>query len=132
MKVVVDPNVIISSFQNPHGNPNKIIDMWKNGKIILCMSEEIVFEYIEVLNRLNIPKRKTRELTELFKLREYVNFSTNVIHVDAVKDDPQDNKFIECAVVTNAQYIISGDRHLRALQKYGGIKIVSPSEFLEL
>ncbi|MBI4690325.1 MAG: putative toxin-antitoxin system toxin component, PIN family, partial [Nitrospirae bacterium] len=47
-RVVIDTNVFVSSFQNPEGNPQKIIDLWKRGVFILCISEEIIFEYIEV------------------------------------------------------------------------------------
>lgn len=132
MKVVVDTNVLISSFQNPHGNPKKIVDMWKKGHFILCITEDIVFEYVEVLNRLSIPIRKIKELTGLFKERANIEFLVNTEKMEIIEDDPQDNKFIECAVAANAQYIISGDKHLRALKSFGNIKILSPSEFLEL
>ncbi len=132
MKIVIDTNVFVSSFQNPQGNPKKIIDMWKKGGFILCIIEDIVLEYIEVLNRLNIPTRKIKELTGLFQERENVKFLVNTEKVAVIEDDPQDNKFIECAVAANAQYIVSGDKHLKALKRYDNIKILSPSEFLEL
>lgn len=132
MKVVVDTNVFISSFQNPHGNPKRIVDMWKDGHFILCITEDIVFEYVEVLIRLGIPIRKIKELTGLFKERANVEFIMGTEKMEIIKDDPQDNKFIECAVTANAQYIISGDKHLRALKSFGNIRILSPSEFLEL
>ncbi|MFN3479071.1 MAG: putative toxin-antitoxin system toxin component, PIN family [Thermodesulfovibrionales bacterium] len=132
MKVVIDTNVFISSFLNPHGNPKKIVDMWKDGHFILCITEDIVFEYVEVLIRLGIPIGKIKELTGLFKERANVEFIMSIEKMEIIKDDPQDNKFIECAVTANAQYIISGDRHLKALKSFGNIRILSPSEFLEL
>lgn len=132
MKVVIDTNVLISSFQNPHGNPKNIVDMWKKGYFMLCITEDIVFEYVEVLNRLNIPIKKIKELTSLFKERANVEFLLTTEKIEVIEDDPQDNKFIECAVAANAQYIISGDKHLKALGKYGNIKILSPTEFLNL
>ena len=52
--------------------------------------------------------------------------------IQAVYDDPDDDKFIECAVSGNADYIISGDQHLLQLKEYSGIKILNASEFLEL
>ncbi len=114
------------------GNPKKIVDMWKKGYFILCITEDIVLEYVEVLNRLNIPIRKIKELTGLLKERANVEFLVNTEKMEILEDDPQDNKFIECAVAANARYIISGDKHLRALKSFGNIKILSPSEFLEL
>ena len=45
--------------------------------------------------------------------------------------DPEDKKFIECAVALKAPYIISGDKHLLDLESYGEIKILTPKDFLE-
>jgi len=49
-----------------------------------------------------------------------------------VKEDPTDNKFIECAVEAKANYIVSGDRHLLKIKKYEGIKIIKTTEILEI
>jgi hypothetical protein len=48
-----------------------------------------------------------------------------------VEEDPDDDKFIEGAVALNAEVVISGDKALRAIEKYMGIQIVTPREFLE-
>ena len=50
--------------------------------------------------------------------------------VQAVPNDPEDDKFIECAISCNADYIVSGDRHLLNLKEYAGIRILKASEFL--
>jgi len=47
-----------------------------------------------------------------------------------VEDDPSDNKILECALEAEADYIVSGDRHLLDLREYRGIKILSSGEFL--
>jgi putative PIN family toxin of toxin-antitoxin system len=52
MKVVIDTNVFVSSFFG--GNPRKIVDMWKQGKLTLCLSKEIVSEYTTVLDRIGL------------------------------------------------------------------------------
>ena len=49
-----------------------------------------------------------------------------------MKEDPTDNKFIECAVEAKANYIVSGDRHLLKIKKYEGIKIIKTTEILEI
>ena len=49
IKVVIDTNVFVSSFFG--GNPRKVIDLWKSGQIVLCLSKDIVGEYIDVLQR---------------------------------------------------------------------------------
>lgn len=49
-----------------------------------------------------------------------------------IREDPADNKFIVCAIALKAEYIVSGDTHLRKLKNIGKIKIVSPAEMLGL
>ena len=128
-RVIIDTNVFVSSFFG--GNPGKIIDLWKNGAIILCLSRPIVEEYVEVLKRLGL--REAEELEELLRLfaRGFNSlYAANTPALDIVRDDPDDDKFIECAVALHCKVIISGDKHLLSVQDYMGIKIVSPREFL--
>ena len=61
-KVVVDTNVFISSFFG--GNPKEIINLWKTGSITLCVSKDIINEYIEVLKRLGLKDEKEHRLSE--------------------------------------------------------------------
>ena len=49
-----------------------------------------------------------------------------------IKDDPADNKFLDCAIECNTDFIVSQDKHLLGLKEFEGIKIVTPSEFLRL
>lgn len=51
--------------------------------------------------------------------------------IDVIKEDPDDNILLECAVEINADYIISGDEHLKRLKQFKNTKIVSVKEFLE-
>jgi len=127
-KVVVDTNVFIASFFG--GNPRKIIDPWKTGKIVICLSRPIVDEYVEVLARLGLQDEK--ELDELLQIwAEGVNtlFAASTPRLNVAMQDPDDNMFIECAVALKAAYIISGDKDLTAVGDYMGIKIVSPAGF---
>ncbi len=128
-KVVIDTNVFISSFFG--GIPRRIIDLWKNGEIILCLSQEIVEEYIEVLNRLGIEKQEINKLIKLFLENYYSIFVSKTPKLSIVKDDPDDNKFIECAVALDCKIIISGDNHLKSIKRYIDIDILSPREFIE-
>ena len=129
MRVVIDTNVFVSSFFG--GNPKKIIDLWKNGEIILCLSETIITEYIEVLYRLlGSDTKEIKELLDLFSKGINILFTKNTPKLHVVEKDPDDNKFIECAVRLKADYIITGDKALKEIKKYFNIKILSPSDFL--
>ena len=130
MKVVIDTNIFVSSFFG--GNPRNIIDLWRNGNITLCLSKYILDEYFEVLQRLGLGnKGEIEELLYLFAKRFNILFTTKTPKINAVKDDPDDNKFIECAVALKADVIITGDKAIKAIKEYMGIKILTPQEFLK-
>jgi uncharacterized protein len=129
MKVVIDTNVFVSSFFG--GNPRKIIDMWKQGKLTLCLSKEIISEYTTVLNRIGLENQKElKEIFSLFARGIHSVFSGKPPALKVVIGDPDDDKFIECAVALKAEYIISGDKDLLEVSEYMEIKILNPREFL--
>lgn len=129
IRVVVDTNVFVSSFFG--GNPREIMDLWKTGEVTLCLSKPIVGEYVEVLRRLGLQNEcELDELLGVFARGFHILFTANTPELHVVKEDPDDDKFIECAVALKAEYVISGDRRLTAVEDYMGISIVSPKEFL--
>ncbi len=131
LKIVIDTNVFISSFFG--GAPREIINLWKDGQIVLCLSQGIVEEYIKVLNRLGLKDQdEIARLTKLFAEGYNSIFTASTPSLLVVRDDPDDNKFIECAVALDCKIIISGDNHLKKIKRYIDIKILSPKEFLEL
>ena len=130
MKVVIDTNIFVSSFFG--GNPRKIVDLWRDGKITLCLSKDILDEYIEVLQRIGLKGGvEIQELLSLFAKGFNILFTTKTLHIRTVKDDPEDDKFIECAVALKAEAIITGDKALKAMNGYMGIKILTPQQFLK-
>lgn len=130
-RVVIDTNVFVSSFFG--GNPRKIIGLWKTGDLTLCLSRPIVDEYVTVLQRLGLQdERELEELLSLFAQGFHCLFTAKTPTLQIVADDPDDDKFIECAVGLQSSLIISGDNHLLAIVNYMGIKIVSPKEFLDI
>ena len=133
MRVVIDTNIFISSFFNPNGNPKRVIDLWKNGKITICITEEILKEYVKVLAGLGFSNEpELGELLGLFKKKNNIIYIASTPKFNLIKDDPDDDKFIECAVAARAQYIISGDKHLLNLKTFQNITVISPSEFLNI
>lgn len=131
MKVVIDTNVFVSSFLG--GNPRRVIDLWKNEEITLCLSKDVLDEYVGVIQRVGLTgEDEIQELLSLFAKGFNLLFTTKTPRITVVKNDPDDDKFIEAAVALKAEVIITGDRELRALGEYGGIKILTPQQFLEM
>jgi len=129
IKVVIDTNVFISSFFG--GNSRKVISLWRDQKIKLCLSQPIVNEYIEVLQRLLGNTREIEKMLKLFAEGYNLIYTNKTPKLNVVKEDVEDNRFIECAVALDCNFIISGDKHLRDLKEYMNIRILSPEEFIK-
>ncbi|TAN63373.1 putative toxin-antitoxin system toxin component, PIN family [bacterium] len=130
MKVVIDTNVFVSSFFG--GNPGKIVDLWRKEKLTLCLSKDILDEYIQVLRRIGLEDEdELEELLSLFSKGFNIVFTAKTPKITVVDEDPDDDKFIECAVALNAEIIITGDKALKAVKEYKKIKIFTPAQFLK-
>jgi putative PIN family toxin of toxin-antitoxin system len=128
MRIVVDTNVLISGI-HWGGIPAKIIQAWANDRFKVACSAEIIREYSDVLHRVNLgmPHAESDNiLSFLISQSEIVqpNHWFKIVH-----EDPEDDKFIDCAFHARANLILSGDKHLLRLEKFGPIRILSPFQF---
>jgi uncharacterized protein len=126
--LVIDTNVLISSFFG--GNPKRVIDLWRTGKAVLCLSDEILREYLRVIVRLPIAPETKRGLLAILQEQRNIEWFSPPSHHAVIKEDPEDDKFIDCAVAAKADCLISGDAHLLKVKKYQTIPIISPKDFL--
>ena len=130
MRVVLDTNVFISGifFSGP---PSNILKAWANQTFRLVLSQQILDEYQRVAEALSskFPTIDIDPIIEIVTIHgEFVD--TQGVNIP-VCEDPDDNKFIECAVASNSKIIISGDKHLLKLDGYQGITILNPRNFVE-
>jgi len=130
IKVVIDTSVLISSFWG--GEARKVIDLWKSGRIVLCLTKEIIDEYTAVLKHLGVGKEELKDLYNLIISSYNILYSVRSSKLHAVSHDPGDDKFIECAFVSNAEFVISIDKDILEMADYLEVKIVSPGEFLDI
>ena len=127
MRAAIDTNVFVSSFFG--GIPLRVIENWFSGRLTLCVSKPILKEYFEVLNRFEFDdKALLYRLMSAFERNFNLLFVNNPKEQMWIKEDPADNKFIACALALKAEYIVSGDVHLRKQKNVENIKIVSPAE----
>lgn len=132
MKVVVDTNVMISGVFFG-GKPRQVLDLWQSNRFELLCSSEILEEYEDVLYRLvKRSKHKDGNLVHSFMLN-LSSMSTIVETIDTgeYSSDPDDDKFVQCAVSGKALYIVSGDSDLLELKRVNEIEIVTVNDFLE-
>ena len=131
MRAVIDTNVFVSSFFG--GLPLKVIEYWFSGRLTLCVSKPVLKEYFDVLGRFEFDdKALLYRLMSAFERNFNLLFVNNPREQMWIKEDPADNKFIACAIALKAQYIVSGDAHLKKLKNIENIKIVSPAEMQNL
>lgn len=134
MRIVLDTNVIISRYLTPHGRVARILSLWEHEAFDLLVSEPILEEYARVLaypQHRKVHKLDDRMRAEIMDaFRELAEIVEPLTTPAVVHDDPDDDHFLACAVSGQADYIVSGDPHLRKLVVYEGIPIFSPAEFL--
>ena len=130
MKIILDSNVLISGifFAGP---PYRILKAWQEGKIKLIISEEILAEYQKVAEELSqqFPSVDIDQILELLIIHAEI-IDTQEFQV-TICEDPDDNKFISCALASKSKIIVSGDKHLLKISGYEGVLVLKPREFTD-
>ncbi len=136
LRAVVDTNVIVSGIISPKGAPRKILDLARREIFKVVSSIAINHEILNVLHRdsIYIKYNLTEDIIDDLSafLYEGTALMEDQYAVSKVRKDPEDNKFIACALEGEADYIVSGDDHLLGLKHYRGIQIVDAPGFLKV
>lgn len=132
MRIVLDTNCLIQSV------PEKSIyhDVWlsfERGENTMCITNEILEEYTEILQRLTDVETAEVVVRTLIN-SSFVEFITPFYHFNLITTDPDDNKFVDCAVAAQARYIVSNDKHFNVLKQevYPFIDVLSLDDFLRI
>ena len=130
MKVVLDTNVFVSGifFKGP---PYQILEAWHAGRIALVISPEILEEYRRVSNILAEEFPPVDLVAILAFVEREAEFHDAPPLPTPVCSDPDDDKFLSCAVASGATVIVSGDKHLLRISGFRDIKVIKPRGFLD-
>ncbi|WP_158858834.1 putative toxin-antitoxin system toxin component, PIN family [Lunatibacter salilacus] len=130
-KLILDTNVIVSALISS-SIPTKILyELVLTKKVDVCLSEEVFAEYVEVLNRdkfANFVNFKTKAEVVLNKMREISSFYRINRKVE-VLTDTSDNKFLELAAVSSADYLVTGNTLDFTITEFEYTRIVTPREY---
>jgi len=122
MKIVLDTNTLISALGWSEGNEGQLMKKCILREVKLVLSASIIEEFKGVIKREKfnfISAEKKQEFIEnLVEISDIVEFDKKV---NVIKDDPNDNKILECALCGKVDYIVSGDHHLLDLKEYRSI-----------
>jgi putative PIN family toxin of toxin-antitoxin system len=131
VRIVLDTNVLISGifFTGP---PFQILEAWRDGNLQILVSPAILEEYRRVMNELvsQFEAVNPDPFLDLLTLRSEIVLAPLMPRV--IKEDPSDDKFLECAVAGKAACIVSGDKHLLKLSEFRGIRILTPRHFIQM
>ena len=131
MRIVLDTNVLISGifFTGP---PYQILEAWRDGNLQILVSPAILEEYRRVMNELvsQFEAINLDPFLDLLTLRSEIVLAPLMPRI--IKEDPSDDKFLECAVAGKAVCIVSGDKHLLKLSEFRGIRILTPRHFIQM
>lgn len=132
MRVVFDTNIIVSGLLWK-GATSLLFDAVERGDLTLCITQNIFEEINRVFSYPHIKRQlKLNDLqpdTVLSHLLRCSVLYEDIHAVALVHDDPSDDMFLNCALASNAHWIVSGDTHLKKIGKLGYIRIVSPATF---
>ena len=131
IRAVIDTNVLVSAMIAPSGNESLIVLAARQGLITPCLSQEICEEYSGVLVR---PKFgfSSDEIHELLSLlREHGEMFTPT-PVRGSSPDPDDDKFVACAVAARADYLVTGNKRDFREDQITPTKLVSAGELLNI
>lgn len=130
MRIVVDTNVLISGvfFSGP---PYEILDAWRKRRVQLVVSPEVLEEY----------RRVAEELADRFAgvdptpWLELLGAQADLVEAPPVDQricsDPDDDKFIACALASGSRFIVTGDRALLNASGFEGVSVLTPRHFVE-
>ena len=132
IKVVLDTNVIISSILFK-GELAGIVDLWKRGRIVPVVSRETFHEFRTVLGypKVRLTKDEMKAIIEE-EVLPFCEIAEITGEVSGVSKDPDDDKFIACALSASADYIVSGDKDLCDVGIYKSVRIITASQLLKM
>jgi len=130
VKIVLDTNVFVSGvfFTGP---PYQILNAWREHRVRLLASPEIIEEYHRIGQELSsqFPEVDLASFLRLLSIHAEIILPQPLPPV--IHDDLSDDKFIECAIAGKASFIVSGDKHLLRLGRFRDTRILKPREFVQ-
>ncbi len=131
MRVVLDTNCLIMAISAR----NEYYQVWQDfldGKYVMCITNEIIEEYSEVISR-NISPLLAEFVISTIVNRKNVIMKSPSYAFHLISADEDDNKFVDCAIVSNAKYIVTNDHHFDVLKsiEFPKVDVVKLRQFLD-
>ena len=130
IRAIIDTNVLVSGIFWS-GTPARILEAWGNGQFSTVISPEILHEYTRVIGELASKKSiDTKVIIDRITLGSEMVAAPRF--TKPACEDPDDDRFLECALAGKVPYIVSGDKLLLKLHPFEGISIIKAGEFAKV
>ncbi|MBK7936264.1 MAG: putative toxin-antitoxin system toxin component, PIN family [Lewinellaceae bacterium] len=132
MRVVLDTNVLLAALPRTSDSHLIFLELTR-GTYELCVTSDILNEYEEVFQQ-----RANQEVATL--ALDVLDILPNLLYINKyyfwrfITVDPDDNKFVDCAIAANADFIVTDDKHFKVLKDipFPKVKVINRREFLEM
>ena len=133
MKIVLDTNCL-TPIVIPHSFCWDVWQAFIAGEYTLCVSNEILMEYREVLERKFQSPEFAEMVVNVLLNAENVEFVEPAYRFNLIKEDNDDNKFVDCAITAGATYVVSNDKHFKVLKDipFPHVEVKTLREFKEI
>ena len=131
MKLVLDTNVLISGIYFG-GIPAHILDLWVDNRFMVYATPGILKEYLRAIEEMDFKMHETLGLHWGKILPKVCHFINDPRTSKKFSRDPDDDKFIYCAIESGADYLVTGDSDLTSVSSELQFKILSPRQFLNI
>lgn len=129
MKVILDTNVVMSAVFFG-GSPLRILEAWRDGRLELIVTDDILAEYAEIADHLAARYPQV----DFHPWLSFIKEKATTVRVSrpyaVVCEDPDDDVFVACAIKAGAKIICSGDHHLLEVDGHAGVEILPPRQFV--
>ena len=131
-KLVLDTNALLRSIPRVSPYHDLYISLF-DGRNFLCVSNEILDEYEEVIER-HVNSVIAKSIIEQILNNPYTLLITPYFSYNLIQADPDDNKFVDCAVASDAKFIVTEDKHFQILNEidFQKIDIITLDEIIKL
>jgi putative PIN family toxin of toxin-antitoxin system len=133
MRLILDPNILLSALLSSKGAPAKLLDAWERKKVTLIACPALIAELREVSGRPFFRSRLRAGAAELLAagLRDFSIFCSD-LPPGPVAPDPKDSYLLALAEGGQAEFLVTGDKELLALRHHKSARIITAAAMIEI